>query len=499
VAPVDPPPGAGNRGGLGGVPAPGKSGVVRDVPVRTLDPARLEPIIGADRAAELLERDAPRARELFGDRRLINVNSTAEGGGVAEMLHVIAGYTLGVGLDSRWSVIDASAEFFALTKRLHNNLYGGPGDGGPLGDTERRYYLDALRPEAEAFAAGLRPGDVVVLHDHQVLGLAAAARRAGARVVWRCHVGTDTANEWTERGWAFLRPMVEASAEAVVVSRRRFAPPWADPTRVAVIQPSIDPFAVKNQDLAAGAAAAIVARAGIVGPAAGVPTFKREDGTAARVTRACEIVREHDPPPADAPLVVQVSRWDPMKDMAGVMEAYAEGVLGSRGAHLVLAGPAVEGVADDPEAAEVFDDCLKVWQSLPAAARRRVHLVCVPMDDVEENAAIVNALQRHAAVVTQKSLAEGFGLTVTEAMYKRRPVVASDVGGIADQIDDGVEGFLVDPHDQGAFAARVAALLADPELAARMGDAGRRRAVRSFLADTHLRRWLELCARLLAG
>lgn len=468
------------------------------MPVRPLDPARLEPIIGAGRTAELLERDAPLAREMFGGRRLFNVNSTAEGGGVAEMLHVIAGYTLGVGLDSHWSVIDASADFFALTKRLHNNLYGGPGDGGPLADAERRSYLDALRPEAEAFAAGLRPGDVVVLHDHQVLGLAAAARAAGARVVWRCHVGTDTANEWTERGWAFLRPMVEAFAEAVVVSRRRFAPAWADPARVAVIQPSIDPFAVKNQELEAGAAAAIVARAGIIGPAPGVPTFRRENGTAATVNRACEIVREDDPPPADAPLVVQVSRWDPMKDMAGVMEAFAEGVLGSSDAHLILAGPTVEGVADDPEAADVFEDCLKAWQSLPAAARRRVHLVLVPMDDVEENAAIVNALQRHAAVVTQKSLAEGFGLTVTEAMYKNRPVVASDVGGIADQIDDGMEGFLVGPHDPVAFADRVATLLGDPVLAARMGGAGRHRAVQSFLADTHLRRWLELCGHLLA-
>lgn len=468
------------------------------MPVRPLDPARLEPIIGADRTAELLEQDAPLARELFGGRRLFNVNSTADGGGVAEMLHVIAGYTLGVGLDGHWSVIDASTDFFALTKRLHNNLYGGPGDGGPLGDAERRSYLDALRPEAEAFAARLRPGDVVILHDHQVLGMAAAARAAGARVVWRCHVGTDTANEWTERGWAFLRPLVEAFAEAVVVSRRRFAPDWVDPARVAVIQPSIDPFAVKNQELEAGAAAAIAARAGIVGPAPGAPTFRREDGTVARVTRACQIVREHEPPPAGTPLVVQVSRWDPMKDMAGVMEAFAEGVLGSGDAHLVLAGPTVEGVADDPEAAEVFEDCLKAWQTLPAAARRRVHLVLVPMDDVEENAAIVNALQRHAAVVTQKSLAEGFGLTVTEAMYKRRPVVASDVGGIADQIEDGVEGFLVAPRDPVAFADRVTALLHDPVLAARMGDAGRRRAVGSFLADTHLRRWLTLCARLLA-
>ena len=140
------------------------------------------------------------------------------------------------------------------------------------------------------------------------------------------------------------------------------------------------------------------------------------------------------PPAPDAPIVLQASRWDGMKDMPGVMQGFAEHVDPSLGAHLILAGPAVSGVADDPEAAQTFDDCVSRWHQLPHAIRGRVHLACVPMTDADEAAAIVNALQRHATVVCQKSLAEGFGLTVTEAMWKTKPIVASAVGGITDQI-----------------------------------------------------------------
>ena len=187
-----------------------------------------------------------------------------------------------------------------------------------------------------------------------------------------------------------------------------------------------------------------------------------------------------------------------MKDMAGVMMGFAEHVEFSLGAHLILAGPSVTGVADDPEAAEVYDDCIARWRALPHAVRGRVHLACVPMADPDEAAAIVNALQRRAAVVGQKSLAEGFGLTVAEAMWKSRPVVASAVGGIVDQVDSGTHGLLIDdPHDLAAFGAAVETLLQDRAEAERLGANARARAVAEFLGDRHLNQYAELFERLM--
>jgi trehalose synthase len=179
--------------------------------------------------------------------------------------------------------------------------------------------------------------------------------------------------------------------------------------------------------------------------------------------------------------------------MAGVMEGFAHHVDPSLGAHLILMGPAVRGVADDPEAAQTYDDCVERWRALPHAMRGRVHLACAPIADPDELAAITNALQRHASVVTQKSLAEGFGLTVTEAMWKSRPIVASAVGGIADQIVHEEHGLLIeDPEDLAAFGAAVERLLRDRELAARLGANARQRAAGEFLGDRHLDRYAEL-------
>jgi trehalose synthase len=193
--------------------------------------------------------------------------------------------------------------------------------------------------------------------------------------------------------------------------------------------------------------------------------------------------------------VVQVSRWDPLKDPIGVMRGFARLCDGGspRNSHLVLAGPNVTAVADDPEGGAVFGRVLTAWRALPHGIRDRVHLVSLPIDDVAENAIIVNALQRHATVVVQKSLREGFGLTVTEAMWKARPVVASAVGGIQDQIQDGVNGILLkDPTDLDVFAEAVRWLLENPADAGRLGEAARERVRDEFLGVRHLLQYAEL-------
>lgn len=468
-----------------------------EVEVNALDAARLEPLLGAERMGAF-EEVAERTQAALAGRAVINVNSTATGGGVAEMLQTLLAYARGAGVDARWLVIAGDPAFFALTKRIHNGLYGSPGDGGPLGEAERALYEEVQRRNADEILAVVRPGDVVVLHDPQPAGLAAPLRAAGARVVWRCHVGRDTPNDWTARAWEFLRPHLEP-AEAVIVSRRSFAPPWASPDRVHVIPPSIDPFSAKNEPMSHRNARLALAHVGLIAgdPAPPAVPFTRRDGSPGRFDRRVDVLRSGPPPAPDVPLVVQLSRWDAMKDMAGVMRAFVRHVDHALGAHLVLAGPAVTGVADDPEAAAVFRACAEEWQTLPHALRARVHLACVPMDDPDEAAAIANALQRHATVVVQKSIEEGFGLTVTEALWKARPLVATRVGGIADQVVTGVHGLLVeDPHDLASFGAAVEGLLEDRALAGRLGDNGRRRVTEEFLGDRHMERYATLFASL---
>jgi trehalose synthase len=178
--------------------------------------------------------------------------------------------------------------------------------------------------------------------------------------------------------------------------------------------------------------------------------------------------------------------------MAGVMRGFAEHVLPRDGAYLILAGPAMSGVADDPEGAIVFAECLELWHELSTAARDRILLVTLPLDDVEENAAMVNAIQRRASVIVQKSLAEGFGLTVAEGMWKGRPVIGSAVGGIVDQIAEGTGILLPDPADLAAFGAQVRRLLDDPAEADLMGAAGRAYTRENFIGDMHLLRFAEV-------
>ncbi len=211
-------------------------------------------------------------------------------------------------------------------------------------------------------------------------------------------------------------------------------------------------------------------------------------GDPVEVRRPAAVVRDGPPPAPDVPMVLQLSRWDRLKDMGGVLRAFL--AAGDIRAHLTLAGSEVAGVADDPEAAEVFDACRAEWAALPPEQRARVQLVCLPMDDPRENAVVVNALQRHAAVVVQKSLAEGFGLTATEAMWKARPLVASAVGGLREQVVPGESGLLVDdPRDVAATGRLIRALLADDDLAERLGAGARRRVHERFLPDRHLLDW----------
>ena len=470
---------------------------MREAKVTPTAADRFEAIIGGDRFSQFSQL-ADTTRERFLGRTIWNINS-AETGAVAEMLRGLVATGMGLGVDTRWLVIDGDAGFFAITRRIHNCVRGWPGDGGPLGDAERRHYESVVGANRERLHELVSPGDIVILHDPLTAGMVDMAKETGAPVVWCCHIGVDVANESTRLAWDFLSPYV-AQVDAVVFSRAEHVPASLAGTRTVILPPAIDPFAVKNVELDHKTVVSILGAVGLLAapPPTGPVTFPR-DGTTGTITRPAKIVREGGPLDPATPLVVQVSRWDRLKDMLGVMTAFAEKVTTDRAsgeAHLALVGPDVEGGRDDPEGLEVLQECVAAWHQLPAEQRRRISVVSVPMDDVDENAAIVNAIQQHASIVTQKSLVEGFGLTVSEAMWKARPVVASGVGGILDQISDGQHGVLVEPEDHDAFAAALTRLLSDAAESRRLGEAARERVLNHYLADRQLTQWAQLFAAI---
>jgi len=407
------------------------------------------------------------------------------------MLQSLLALARGAGIDARWVVIEGEPDFFTLTKRLHHLLHGSPGDGGPTGDAERTVYERVTHGNAVALAELVRPGDIVLLHDPQTIGMASVLRKAGAHVVWRSHIGIDVPNDQVRQAWRFLLPYV-TEADAFVFTRNSYVPPELAGRDIVIIPPSIDVFSQKNQEMSEAQVRAILVATGLTtGETQTEPWFFHHNGERDLVRRL-SVIDEDERLDFSDPLVVQVSRWDPLKDMAGVMEGFAEYVAPLTDAHLMLVGPSTAQVADDPEGQAVLDAIIAAWEILPDEVRDRVHLVSLPMDDPEQNGALVNAIQRHAAIVTQKSLAEGFGLTVTEAMFKARPVVASSVGGIADQIDDQVSGVLIaDPRDLESFGRALVGLLNDPDARDRIGAAARQRVIDVYLPDTSLDLWNE--------
>ena len=295
-------------------------------------------------------------------------------------------------------------------------------------------------------------------------------------------------------GW--LLPYVEC-ADCYVFSRRAYAWDCLDERRTRVVAPSIDPFSTKNCMLDARAVDEILSAAGILRTVAGDAEYVKTDGQVARVEHTAVM------------LEVRAARSRHSAGRADLTMGPPQGPAGSHGrfrewrpSPLRRATPACRaqcaGVDDDPEGAEVYAEVARSWQLLAPHARRLVHLACLPMYDEQENAMIVNALQRRASIIVQKSLAEGFGLTVAEAMWKSRPVVASEVGGIRDQIEEGISGVLLhDPRDPTEFGTAVCALLEDEALCARLGSAAHARVEQAFLGARHLGQYVDICADLL--
>lgn len=374
--------------------------------------------------------------------RVRHVNATAYGGGVAEILQNLVPLLRDVGVDASWSVLDAPAAFYDVTKKLHNSLQGMAID---ISDQERRLYLDVQQQNA----AGLGETDVVLAHDPQAVALRHFSPRTRARWTWRCHIDTTTAYE---PSWSLLRPYVEEH-DAAIFTMPQFVRPDLKLRRVLIQAPSIDPTSPKNRRLPDAEASEVAAKFGV------------------------------DP---DRPVLLQVSRFDPWKDPLGVIDAYRLVKAQVPTIQLVMVGSLAD---DDPEGL----DYLRRTQA-HAGEDPDVKLF-TNLDGVKDRE--VNAFQCVATVVVQKSLREGFGLVVAEALWKGVPVVGGAVGGIPTQIIEGETGFLVSTVED--CAKRCLQLVGDPALRKRMGEAGREHVRRHFLITRDLRDQLELARDLTSG
>ena len=254
---------------------------VTEVPVEVADPHRFLDVLDGE-GESAFSQTVQRARQLLAGRRIWNINSTARGGGVAELLTALLPYARGTGIDARWLVIGGDDRFFTVTKRIHNRLHGMAGDGEDLTESDRHHYELVLARQAGEVLDRIGPDDLVILHDPQTAGLAPHIRTTRAAVIWRCHIGTESPNAIARQTWSWLLPYVEC-ADCYVFSRRAYAWSCLDARRTRVVAPSIDPFSDKNRMLDARAVDTILSAAGILRTVPGEAEHVTTDGKAVRV------------------------------------------------------------------------------------------------------------------------------------------------------------------------------------------------------------------------
>ena len=389
---------------------------------------------------ETIARIHRRARTLY-DKHVLHINSSFQGGGVAEILSSLVPLMNDAGLDAGWRILHGNPDFFGITKKFHNALQGGAMN---FTEMKKRIYLQTNR---DFSIYSHFNHDCLVVHDPQPLPLINFFKKSQPWV-WRCHIDLSSPHPQL---WAFLKTFI-LRYDLVIVSSEGYKK--ADlPVEQRVIPPAIDPLSAKNMPLTPDTIAKALKKNGI---------------------------------PTDKPIITQISRFDKWKNPEGVVEMFKI-VRKEADVRLVLCGSMA---MDDPEGFRIYERVRHKARSLIESGD-----VILP---TTENQILVNALQRSSAVVVQASLREGFGLTVTEAMLKGRPVVASRIGGIPLQIDDGVDGFLVEPEDIPGFASRILEILRLPDGGREIGENAREKVRKKFLITRLLLDYLDLMNELLA-
>ncbi|MEA3296589.1 MAG: glycosyltransferase [candidate division Zixibacteria bacterium] len=381
------------------------------------------------------------ARDLAG-ARIVHVNSTREGGGVAEILKWLIPLMNDLGLEASWEVIEGYSDYFNVTKSFHNGLQGNP---VALPQSMLKVYEETVAANADRLRPILEEADFVIVHDPQPAFLLNLCPNRKGHWVWRCHI--DVSRPY-RKVWKYVKQMV-SSYDASIFSMPHFARRLDHPQ--FIIAPSIDPLSEKNRDLTESEIRSTLERVGLF---------------------------------PDPPIITQISRFDRFKDPIGVIQAFNM-LDSSIEAQLVLAGG---GATDDPEGAAVLEEVQNV-----ARGNDRIHVLMLPSDAHHT----INALQRASTLVIQKSLQEGFGLTVTEAMWKSKPVIGGNVGGIRLQVHNYHTGFLVDTPEGAAL--RMRELLRHPDERVRMGITARELVRLNFLLTRHLREYLTLMLALRRG
>jgi len=458
-------------------------------------------------AVRNLRQEAGRLVPILKDRRVWMVNSARQGGGVAEMLPSLIGLMRDLGVEANWLVMEtAEPAFFPLTKRLHNLIHG-QGDA-KLGPAERELYDRVSRETADAVRGHVSPGDVVIIHDPQPMGAGAILRQTTeVAAIWQCHIGFDRDTPETRAAWAFLGEYAAPYDRAVFTAAEYI--PACLAGRATIIPPAIDPLSHKNRDLPIHKLVGILVDAALVPPFGPVLTAPfpepaqrlQRDGSWAPASRPQDIGLLF------RPIVTQVSRWDRLKGFLPLMEGFValkrdlEGGDGRQQRHrralelarLILAGPDPASIADDPEAREVLAEIAGAYGRLDPPLQEAIAILSLPMRSQKHNALMVNALQRCSDIVAQNSLREGFGLTASEAMWKRVAVMGSSAAGLRQQIRPGLDGWLIeDPEDAAEIARALGELLGDPHRREALARRGQQRVHDDFLVFTQVRRWLEV-------
>ncbi|MBN1213645.1 MAG: glycosyltransferase [candidate division Zixibacteria bacterium] len=396
-----------------------------------------EIVVGRDAVSQLQQV----SRDLAG-ARVVHVNSTRVGGGVAEILSWLIPLMNELGLDTSWEVVTGTPEYYNTTKTFHNGLQG---NEVILPQYMLDIYEKTVTENAEKLRATLEEADFVFIHDPQPAALLDLCPNRKGKWIWRCHIDASHPNR---KVWNYLRSKV-AGYDASIFSMPQFAQRMDHPQ--FIIAPSIDPLSEKNREMSPDEIATVLEQLGISG---------------------------------EMPIITQVSRFDRFKDPIGVIKAF--NLLNSHiDARLILAGG---GATDDPEGAAVLEEVKEA-----AFNNDRIHILMLPSDAH----LTINAIQRASTIIMQKSLQEGFGLTVTEAMWKGKPVIGGNVGGIKLQVHNHHTGYLVDTPEGSAL--RIRELLRRPEKIKAMGMIARKFVTENFLLNRHLREYLTLMLGLRRG
>lgn len=450
-------------------------------------------------------------------RKIWMVNSTASGGGVAEMMETLVGLLRSLGAEATWAVMEIDEdEFFDYTKNIHNLLHGAGNPDMLDGPTSERYE-QVSRELAETIIEHMDINDILCVHDPQPLAAGAyVVDEIGVPAVWRCHIGSEEASPESQAAWEYLRPWIE-QYDKTVFSLPEYVPEFLE-DRTDIIPPAIDPESPKNRWMKPQEVSSVLARSALVDtdhPTNHYDQVARRlqpDGTFAPATEPVDIGLLF------RPTLCEISRWDRLKGFVQLMEGFARLKASMRtaadhpaaasgnphqqqreeahrqrvsNARLLLVGPDPSSVSDDPEGQETLEEIKDSWQSLDAELQEDIAIIVMPEDQFR-SALVINALQRSATIIVQNSLEEGFGLTVTEAMWKRAVVVGSATGGIQAQIQDGENGLLIpDSSDPESVAETLDEVLRAKEQWDEWSLNAHRNVTDEYLVFGHVTRWLD--------